>query len=197
MGWISTDTELSNETAVLRPMRAEDLPDLRAIAFEREIWEYFVVRVDTEKDLKRFVDTALLDMNEGRRLVFTIRDSRGQVAGSMAFGGIAPADRRIEIGWSWLGKAFRGTKINIASKVLLLDHAFSSLECERVEFKTDALNVRARAGLTKLGAKEEGTLRSYNLMPDGRRRNAVFYSIIRAEWPEVRQRLMSRLKDVE
>lgn len=194
MAWISTETVLQNDIVVLEPMQARDLDELREVALEPEIWEHFVFRIDDERDLQSFVDAALADMSAERRLVFTIRDAaQGRIAGSMAFGNLAHADRRLELGWSWLGKPFRGTRINTASKLLMLEHAFTALECERVEFKTDELNVRARAGLRKIGAVEEGTLRSYNFMPSGRRRDAVFYSILRAEWPQVKQRLSEHL----
>jgi RimJ/RimL family protein N-acetyltransferase len=104
----------------------------------------------------------------------------------MSFGNMAEEHGRLEIGWSWLGRDFRGTQINKWSKYLMLAYAFEDLACERVEFKTDALNVRARKGLLKIGAKEEGTLRSYNLMPGNRRRDAVYYSILKHEWPQVK-----------
>ena len=126
-------------------------------------------------------------MLSGTRLVFEFLDrATGRLAGSTAYGNMSEAERRLEIGWSWLGKAYRGTGINRSVKRLLLGHAFESLGCERVEFKTDELNLRARAGLRSIGAQEEGTLRSFNYMPGGRRRNAVYYSILKDEWPGLR-----------
>ncbi|KJY40503.1 GCN5 family acetyltransferase, partial [Streptomyces sp. NRRL B-1568] len=102
--------------------------------------------------------------------------STGRTAGSMSFGNMAEADRRLEIGWSWLGRDFRGKGVNRWAKYLLLRHAFETLGAERVEFKTDILNEQARRGLRNIGAVEEGTLRSFNFMPGGRRRDAIFYS---------------------
>jgi RimJ/RimL family protein N-acetyltransferase len=110
----------------------------------------------------------------------------------MAYGNPAEADKRLEIGWSWLGRGFRGTHINSWAKYLLLEYAFETMGCERVEFKTDILNLQARAGLTKIGATEEGVLRSYNFMPGGRRRDAIYYSVLRAEWPRVKEALAAR-----
>ncbi|MEO9238417.1 MAG: GNAT family protein, partial [Jatrophihabitantaceae bacterium] len=102
------------------------------------------------------------------------------------------ADQRLEIGWSWLGRDFQGAGINRWAKFLLLQHAFEQLAAERVEFKTDQLNLQARKALRNIGAVEEGVLRSFNPMPDGRRRDAVYYSVLRAEWPEVKRQLASQ-----
>ncbi|WP_425559068.1 GNAT family N-acetyltransferase [Kutzneria kofuensis] len=107
----------------------------------------------------------------------------------MSYGNLAERDGRLEIGWSWLGRDFRGRGVNGAAKNLLLAHAFDRMGAERVEFKTDRRNEQARRGLRNIGATEEGTLRSFNPMPDGTRRDAVYYSVLRAEWPAVRQRL--------
>jgi RimJ/RimL family protein N-acetyltransferase len=107
----------------------------------------------------------------------------------MSYGNLSEPDRRLEIGWSWLGAEFRGAGINRWAKYLLLRHAFEVLAAERVEFKTDVLNLPARRALSNIGAVGEGTLRSFNPMPGGRRRDAVFYSVLRAEWPQVQVRL--------
>jgi RimJ/RimL family protein N-acetyltransferase len=109
----------------------------------------------------------------------------------MSLCSLAEPDGRLEIGWSWLGRDFRGQGVNRWAKYLMLEHAFERLAVERVEFKTDALNVQARRGLRNIGATEEGTLRSFNPMPGGRRRDAVFYSVLRAEWPSVRDKLLA------
>ncbi|MGK3992284.1 GNAT family N-acetyltransferase [Sorangium sp. So ce1024] len=199
MSWADfTGLVLENHAVSLRPLSYDDRAGLRAIAFDPDIWRYFVTRVETEDDLARFLDTAIADTRASRRVVFGVVDrATGQLAGSMAYGNLAESDRRLEIGWSWLGRAFRGTRVNGWSKYLLLQHAFEAMSCERVEFKTDVLNLQARAGLRKIGAIEEGVLRSYNVMPGGRRRDAVYYSVLRAEWPAVKEALGSRLASPE
>lgn len=185
---------LESHAVALRPLSYDDLAGLRAIAFDPDIWRYFVGRVENEEDLGRFLESAVGDTLASRRVVFGIVDkATGQLAGSMAYGNLAESEKRLEIGWSWLGRAFRGTHVNSWSKYLLLGHAFEAMGCERVEFKTDVLNLQARAGLKKIGATEEGVLRSYNFMPGGRRRDAVYYSVLRAEWPAVKEGLASRL----
>ncbi|MFI9269500.1 GNAT family N-acetyltransferase [Kitasatospora sp. NPDC052896] len=186
---------LENEHVRLRPITAEDRSSLRAIALDETIWRYFVSRIENEADYEAFFDATLADHQAGRRAVFHITDKRsGRAAGSMSFGNMAEADRRLEIGWSWLGLDFQGQGINRWAKYLLLEHAFEQLDAERVEFKTDVLNKQARKGLLNIGASEEGVLRSFNPMPGGRRRDAVFYSVLRAEWPEVKGQLAARPK---
>lgn len=182
---------LENETVLLRPVIAADREQFRAIAFEADIWSYFVFRIDGEADLDKFVSAAVNDTEAGTRVVFSIiAKTTGQLAGSMSYLNMAEKEKRLEIGSSWLGKPFRGAGINHWAKYLLLEYAFESLGCERVEFKTDVLNRRARKGLLKIGAKEEGVLRSYNFMPDGRRRDAIFYSVLKSEWPDVKDMLL-------
>jgi RimJ/RimL family protein N-acetyltransferase len=200
MGWMElAATTLANEHVLLRPIVADDRAELQALAMDADIWRYFAARVASTTDLDAYFDTffegALADQEAGRRVAYLVTDrATGRAAGSMSIGLVAEADGRIEIGWSWLGREFRGRGVNRWAKFLMLEHAFERLGAERVEFKTDALNVRARHGLRNIGATEEGTLRSFNPMPGGRRRDAVFYSVLRAEWPSVREQLLARPK---
>ena len=184
------DARLENEHVLLRRISADDREQLHAIAFDPEIWRYFVSRVTTEAEFDQFMADAIEDTDAGRRIAFcVISKADTRIAGSMSFGNLAEKDKRIEIGWSWLGKDYRGAGINRWAKYLLLEYAFETLECERVEFKTDILNTQARKGLANIGAKPEGVLRSYNFMPDNRRRDAIYYSILRSEWPDVKDTL--------
>jgi RimJ/RimL family protein N-acetyltransferase len=179
--------ELARGRVTLRRVRIADTDAFRDIAFEQEIWRYFVTAIQTPEDLDTFIEAAIRDTLNGTRIVFSVIDnSTGKIVGSSAYGNLAHADRRLEIGWSWLCAPARRTGVNRAAKLALLDHAFDELGCERVEFKTDVLNVSARAGLAGIGAVEEGVLRSFNYMPGGRRRDVVYYSILRHEWPGVR-----------
>ncbi|WP_067821994.1 GNAT family N-acetyltransferase [Nocardia inohanensis] len=181
---------LGNEQLRMEPISESHREAVRAVAMDAEIWRYFVTLVETRDDFERFFDTCLDDHAAGRRVVFVIIDkAAGRVAGSMSYGNLAEADGRLEIGWSWLGADFRGRGHNRQAKLLLLEHAFDTMGALRVEFKTDELNTRARRALRNIGAVEEGTLRSFNFMPGGRRRDAVFYSILAGEWPGVRRLL--------
>jgi RimJ/RimL family protein N-acetyltransferase len=193
MGWAEiAEAELEDEHVLLRPVRPGDREPLRAIAMDPRIWRYFVTRIETDADFDAFFDAGLDDLTAGRRVPYFIMDKpSGRAAGSMSFGNMAEKDGRLEIGWSWLGCDWQGQGINRWAKFLLLAHAFEQLGAERVEFKTDKLNVQARHGLRNIGASEEGTLRSFNPMPDGRRRDAVFYSVLSAEWPGIREQLLA------
>jgi RimJ/RimL family protein N-acetyltransferase len=196
MSWESMfSTTMENERVRLRPLQASDRAALSAIAFDPEIWRYFVTRIDDEAGLDRFIEAGLADIAARKRAVFVVIDKSGNtIAGSMCYGNLAEADGRLEIGWSWLGAKYRGTGVNRFAKLALLTHAFGPLGCVRVEFKTDVLNEQARRGLRNIGAKEEGVFRSYNVMPGGRRRDAVWYSILSSEWPETRAMLSRQEK---
>ena len=117
------------------------------------------------------------------------------VVGSTRFGAISPADRRAEIGWTWIAPAWQRTAINTEAKLLMLRHAFERMGCTRVEFKTDQLNERSRAAIRRLGATQEGTLRSHIVTASGRVRDTVYYSILASEWAAVEARLVERLKE--
>ena len=188
MNWTPLkDVVLENERVTLRRVRLTDRAEFARIAFDPAIWRHFVAQVTTQDELDAFMEQAVQDTLNGTRVVFAIVDRvSGRIVGSSAYGNLAPAERRLEIGWSWLGEEARRTGANRAAKCALLTHAFETLECERVEFKTDVLNTPARAGLAGIGATEEGVLRSFNFMPGGRRRDVIYYSILRAEWPQVR-----------
>ncbi|WP_103352764.1 GNAT family N-acetyltransferase [Amycolatopsis sp. CA-128772] len=193
MSWAKLkDVVLVNDRVELRRVRLTDRAAFERIAFDAEIWRYFVARIGSADELDDFLETAVADTLRGARIVFAITDrGSGRVVGSSAYGNLAESERRVEIGWSWLAAEARRTGVNRAAKLALLDHAFAELGCERVEFKTDVLNTPARTALAKLGAQEEGVLRSFNYMPGGRRRDVVYYSILRAEWPAVRERLVA------
>jgi RimJ/RimL family protein N-acetyltransferase len=181
---------LENASTRLEPIRPEHREALHAVAMDPDIWRYFVTLVETDEDFHAWFDASLADHAAGRRFVFVITDkASGRVAGSMSLGNAAEADARIEIGWPWLGADFRGQGVNRWAKYLLLEHAIERLGAQRVEFKTDVLNIQARHALANIGATEEGVLRSFNYMPGGRRRDAIFFSVLAPEWPEVKRRL--------
>lgn len=181
---------LKNAAVRLEPIGPEHRDGLHAVAMDPDIWRHFVTLIETDEDYHAWFDASLADLAAGRRFPFVITDTAsGRVAGSMSFGNAAEADARIEIGWSWLGADFRGQGLNRWAKYLLLEHAFERLGAQRVEFKTDVLNTQARHALHNIGAVEEGVLRSFNYMPGGRRRDAIFFSVLAPEWPEVKRQL--------
>ena len=198
MGWFElAATTLRNEHVVLRPVEEHDRAALCALALDPEIWRYFVMIVENEQDFDEFFDLALAGLRDGSRVAYHIADEQtGETAGTMSFCNLAEKDGRIEIGWSWLGKEFRGRGINRWAKFLMMEHAFDRLGAQRVEFKTDVLNEQACKGLRNIGAVREGVLRSFNPMPGGRRRDAVYFSVLCEEWPDVRAQLSSGPKVV-
>ena len=179
---------LQDARVLLRPFRQEDIPALAAIALEEEIWRYMPTRISNAQELKAWAQTVTEGYRLGSRYTFMIEDkATGQLAGSTSYGNISAPDKRLEIGWTWLSREYRGSGLNRHCKFLLLRYAFEELQMERVELKGDALNSRSRRAMQKIGATEEGILRSHTLMHDGRRRDTVYYSILRTEWPHIRQ----------
>lgn len=177
------DIICNNALVRLRPLNAEDMSTFARFPSDYAIWKYFAIKMYQVQDMNDYIDDAIQQRKLGLRYHLAIEDQKtGKTVGSTAFGNYSPKDSRIEIGWSWIETLFQGSGINKNTKFLLLHFAFDYLNMERVEFKTDALNVRAKGGLVKIGATEEGVLRSHTLMPDDRRRDTVYYSILKDEW---------------
>ena len=167
---------------------------LTAIGLDPEIWRLTVAVVRTPEEMRSYMESALRLQAEGSSLPFvTIERSSARIVGSTRFGNYDPLNRRIEIGWTWLAGAWQRTATNTEAKYLMLTHAFERLGCVRVELKTDVLNLPSRKAMTRIGAKEEGILRKHTLMWTGRYRDTVFYSILDAEWPQVKARLETLL----
>jgi RimJ/RimL family protein N-acetyltransferase len=163
---------------------------LLAVAVDPELWRWTLNAVEKPEDLRAYLDEALRDQAEGRALPFATVDLvTGRVAGSTRFGNIEPQHRRVEIGWTWVGRSYQRTHVNTEAKYLMLRHAFETWRCLRVEFKTSALNKRSRAAIRRIGATEEGILRRHMVNDDGTLRDSVYFSIIAEEWPDVRRRL--------
>jgi len=191
---ISQNLKLETDNVILRPLHQDDLSHFAGIANEASLWKYFTFLLNNSAELQRWVETALKEREEGKRIPFTIVEkTTGAVCGSTSFGSISYYDKRIEIGWSWLGKHYQGTGINFHAKFSMLSYAFDVLKWERVEIKTDNLNERAKQGLRKIGAKEEGVLRSHMQMPLNRRRDSIFFSILKDEWPKVKNSIFKEI----
>lgn len=186
--------ELTLETSLvlLRPLQETDYPVFLELArLDPDMFFYFSLNLSDPDQLTRWFEIAMRERNHDVRRPFTIIDKRtGQLTGSSSLGNISIYDKRVEIGWSWLAKPFRGTGINVNAKFAMMHYAFETAGMERVEFKTDVQNTRARRGLEKIGGTEEGVLRSHMTMWNHRRRSSVFYSVLRNEWPEVKSNLI-------
>lgn len=186
---------LENEKVKLRLVTREDLRALKDIFADDDIWKYTVSRIKDDNEIERYYQDASAGLNDGSKYTFVIIDKKSnRIAGTSSYGNISEKDKRLEIGWSYLGKDFRGTGVNSNFKFLMLQYAFETLKMKRVEFKTDKLNTRARKALLKIGCTEEGIVRSHTLMHDGRRRDTVFYSILDNEWRKIKKTLLPVLK---
>jgi RimJ/RimL family protein N-acetyltransferase len=175
---------LESEKLMLRPMGKGDFTDLLALASLPDMWRFFTHDLSTEEGFSNWAEPAF----DKSRLQFVVIDKlSGSIAGSTAFGNYSSRDKRIEIGWTWLGKEFQGTGINHEMKKLMLSYCFELLDLERVEFKTDVLNIQARKALRNINAIEEGVLRSHTLMTKNRRRDTIYFSILKNEWPYVKR----------
>jgi len=189
-----TPVTLEGRHVRLEPLTVAHVPALAAVALDEELWRWTLSRVASEADLERYVREAVEAMAAGLAVAFaTVERRGGRAVGSTRFANASVGDGRLEIGWTWVGRAWQRTAVNTEAKYLMLRHAFESLGCTRVEFKTDALNVRSRAALARLGAVEEGTLRRHMRTQDGRLRDSVYFSVVDGEWPAVRARLEARL----
>ena len=179
----------------LEPMRADHIDALTRVGLEPELWRWTQTFIATPDDMSRYVLQALDELSRGIALPFVIvAQPRGEVVGSTRYGSVDLANRRLEIGWTWIAPPYQRTAINTEAKLLLLTHAFERLGTNRVELKTDALNQKSRTAIARLGAVEEGTFRKHIVTSSGRVRDTVYYSIIDTEWPEVKARLESRLR---
>jgi N-acetyltransferase len=161
-----------------------------------DIFRWIPYSVRTREDFTRLVDKAFAEQERGESVVFTTTEkSTGRVIGSTRFMNIDCANRRVEIGSTWIAPAWQRTAVNTEAKYLMLRHAFEVWKCMRVELKTDALNQKSRNAILRIGAKEEGTLRRHVVTWTGRVRDSVYFSILDSEWPEVKSRLETRLSD--
>ena len=178
----------------LEPLSLEHLESLIAAAGDGELWNSTVTLVPNRDTIDNYIEAALAGQAQARELPFVIiRKASGEVVGTTRFYEIDQNDRRVAIGYTWLALSAQRTAINTEAKLLLLTHAFEVWKCNRVEFITDVLNQQSRSAILRLGATEEGILRSHMVMPNGRIRDSVCFSIIAAEWPEVKARLAARL----
>lgn len=178
----------------LEPLRLAHIPALNQAANDPRIWEFTSAVARTPLEMQAYVDTALDWQQAGTAVPFvTVVRATGAVVGSTRFANIDVANRRAEIGWTWLNPRWWRTAVNTEAKYLMLRHAFERWHCVRVELKTGTKNQRSRDAIRRLGATEEGILRRHVLQPDGSWRDTVYFSILDDEWPAVKRELERRL----
>ena len=179
---------LENRRARLRPLELTDFEALKAVAMDADIWQYTLTRGDDAVSLAAYLRQAVEGRQQGLRYPFAIIDrATGAVAGSTSYYNVSEPNQSLSIGYTWVGTKFQRSGLNRACTHLLLSHAFGALNCERVELETDSRNHKSRTAMARMGATEEGLLRSHRPTQGGIRRDTVIFSIVRPEWPALRQ----------
>ncbi len=178
----------------LEPLTLEHHAGLCEVGLDPELWQWIPYRATTAEEMLGYLKSALKDQTAGAAQPFaTVERSTGRVIGSTRYMNIDTANRRVEIGATWIAKPWQRTAINTEAKYLMLRHAFETLGCVRVELKTDALNQKSRNAILRIGAKEEGTLRRHVVTWTGRIRDSVYFSVLDSEWPQVKAALEAKL----
>jgi len=186
----SQSVVLENRHVRLEPLRIAHLDRFCEIGLDPAIWALNPAPVGTRAAMQAYIEEALRAQDAGLALPFaTIDKASGLAVGSTRFGNISRDHRRVEIGWTWIAPPWQRTAVNSSAKYLMLQYAFETLACIRVEFKTDTLNTRSRQAILRLGAQQEGILRRHMVTTSGRLRDTVYFSILAEEWPGVGERL--------
>jgi RimJ/RimL family protein N-acetyltransferase len=188
----------------LEPLTLEHLPALEKIALDPVskplIWRYMIHWPQTARDLRGWVETALKAESEGTAMPWVtvvkspVAGMADQVIGCTRFFNLDLENKTVELGHTWISPAFQGTRANTEAKFLQLSHAFDELHLNRVSMKTHHENLRSQAAIKAIGGTYEGTFRYHLIMPDGSRRDSCYFSIVKPEWPEVKDLLSRRLK---
>lgn len=185
---------LTGRHATLEPLSPDHAAGLREAAADGELHRLWYTSVPTpegmEAEIRRRLDFQARDLMQP----FAVRDAAGRLAGMTTYMNVDGANRRVEIGSTWYARRVQRTGLNTECKLMLLRHAFETLDCIAVEFRTHWMNHQSRAAIARLGAKQDGVLRSHSRMPDGSLRDTVVFSIIASEWPTVRAHLQFQLE---
>ncbi len=186
---------LSGSAVRLEPLTLDHVPALVGIGLDPDLWRWIPTNVANAADMRTYVERALDEQRRGVSVPFAIVAQKSdEVIGSTRYMNIDSANRRLEIGCTWLTHAFQRGPYNTEAKLLLLTHAFEIQGAIRVELKTDALNQQSRNAIARIGGKEEGTFRNHMITDSGRIRDTVYFSIIESEWPAVKARLIGMLR---
>ena len=193
--WSRVPPTLAGERVTLVPLTAAHEEPLYAAAADPRIWDWLPVRANESRTVfQRWLEEALEEVRAGVSLPFAILLPDGRPIGSTRYMRLAPADRRLEIGWTWLAPSAWRTGANLEAKLLLLTHAFEVMGCLRVELQTDVLNTRSREAIEGIGGRLEGVFLKHRIVRDGRRRDTALYAIIDDDWPALKRALRARLR---
>ena len=175
----------------LAPLSPAHEDGLRAAAADGELWKIRVTSVPEPENTRAYIDTALQMRAEGHRFAFAVFDeTSGRIVGSTSYHDILPAVRRVEIGWTWYARSVQRSHVNTTCKLLMMGHAFDTLGCAVVGWRTDNFNFASQRAIERLGAKKDGVIRGHALRRDGTVRDTVMYSMTAGEWPEARAQLL-------
>ena len=194
MSWLEPVT-LRGEHARLEPLSQDQCDGLTEAVRDGELWKLWYTFIPKAEDMKKEIDRRLGLQAAGSMLPFTVFDADGKIAGMSTYMNVDTPNRRVEIGSTWYAKRVQRSALNTQCKLLLLAHAFEKLDCIAVEFRTHFFNQQSRRGIERLGAKQDGILRSHQIAPNGTLRDTVVYSIIASEWPTVKAHLTYQLND--
>ena len=186
---------LRGEHARLEPLSPDQCDGLTEAVSDGELWNLWYTFVPRPDDMRKEIDRRLGLLAAGSMLPFTVVDADGKIAGMTTYMNVDAANRRVEIGSTWYAKRVQRSAVNTQCKLLLLTHAFEKMDCIAVEFRTHFFNHQSRRGIERLGAKQDGILRSHLIAPNGTLRDTVVYSIIASEWPTVKAHLTYQLND--
>ncbi|MFT4834137.1 MAG: RimJ/RimL family protein N-acetyltransferase [Marinoscillum sp.] len=187
-------TTLENDSVKLTVLQKSDWQHLIDLAKDSSLWSYFPVDLSENDSFHSWLDSRITLMDEGEWLPYLVYSKTfGKYVGLTCYLSIDEPNKVIEVGGTWYGTQFHGTDVNPNCKILMMSHAFETLGFQRLEYKTDVLNERSRRAIMKLGAKEDGVLRSNRIVQGERRRDTIYYSILAKEWPEVKAKLASRI----
>ena len=186
---------LSAHGVTLRPLTLDDEAGLQAAAADGELWNLRITSVPEPENTRKYIEDALAMREAGNRFAFAVTETAtGQVLGCSSYHDIVPAIKRVEIGWTGYAKRCQRTHVNTVAKLLLLTHAFETLGCHVVGWRTDNFNFASQRAIERLGAKKDGVIRGHGLRRDGTIRDTVMYSMRSGEWPEAKAQLLYLLK---
>jgi RimJ/RimL family protein N-acetyltransferase len=186
---------LEGNLVQLEPLSMDHLPALAEIAFHPQTWRWMSDRMESEDDLRRYIQAGLDAAAAGAAMPWATRSTKdNRIIGSTRFADIQPAHWTLEIGWTWMHPDYQRRGINVEAKYMQLRHAFEVMGARRVAFKTHHQNMKSQTAIQALGAKHEGIFRNHVIMPDGSPRHSYWYSIIDEEWPEVKANLERRMQ---
>ena len=186
---------LRGEHARLEPLSHDHHARLVEAVKDGELWKLWYTFVPKPEDMTKEIDRRLGLQKSGSMLPFTVFDAAGTIVGMTTYMNIDAANRRVEIGSTWYARRVQRTPLNTQCKLLLLAHAFEALDCIAVEFRTNFFNHQSRRAIERLGAKQDGILRSHQVASNGVLRDTVVFSIIASEWPTVKAHLTYQLDD--